>query len=431
MPRPTTALAALLLTAGLATAASPSASPDPRSLLVGDADLTKARDLVQKLGSDQYAEREEAERTLAQMGRLARAALLDGANNDASPEVRTRSQGLLPKATSLEMKARLEVFLADAEGKFEHDLAGWTQFRELVRTTQTVLGFPVRTDTSLDGAARTMFAELVAAPANRYLMFAIAGPQGELGSIAAARQQELYSQKFPRAVFVGGGVVRPPAARRDPSLPDVLALLLAEYEAGASFVPPQSAPISVLVQSAGVNQAIAAGDERGRVCRAVVSAWFRTRQNPVDQYTAMTLAQNLAMPEVACDLATRLLRNKAAMPNYRSMAATTLVRTGTAAHVPALEASMDDTGVAFTARRVVPGGKPGEIEANDIQIRDLSLVVGLLITKQNPEDYGFVDQYGKGAGGAAVNFNYTRYFVPEKKRDAAFAKWKEWREKNP
>lgn len=424
-------LAAVLFSAHLAAAASPSASPDPKSLLVPEADQEKARELIQKLGSEQYAEREEAERTLAQMGRLARTALLDAANNDASAEVRTRSQGLLPRATNLEMKARLEVFLADAEGKFEHDLAGWTQFRELVRTTQTVLGFPVRTDTSLDAAARTVFAELVAAPANRQLLFAVGGQQAELGALAAARQQELYSQKFPRAVFVGGGVVRPPAARRDPTLADVLTLLLAEYEAGASFVPPRSAPISGLVQAAGVSQAVAAGDERGRVCRAVLTAWFETRQDPMDQYNAMTLAGNIALPEVACDLATRLLRNKAAVPGYRSMAATTLVRTGTKAHLPALEGAFDDKTVAFTARRAVPG-KPGEIEAHDIQIRDLALVVGLLVTKQNPEDYGFVDQYGKGAGAAgAANFNYTRYFVPEAKRDAALAKWKEWRAANP
>ena len=430
MLRPTASLAAVLLAATVAAAAAPSASPDPKSLLVADGDQTRARELVQKLGSEQYAEREAAEQALAEMGRLARAALLDAVNNDASPEVRTRCQGLLPRATSLEMKARLEVFLADTDGKFDHDLAGWTQFRELVRTTHTVLGFPVRTDPALDGAARTMFAELVASPANRHLLFAIGGQQAELGSLAAARQQELYSQKYPRAVFVAGGVVRPPAARRDPSLADVVTLLLAQHQAGASFVPPRSAPISVLVTSAGLNQAINTGDARGRVCRAVLTAWFETRQDPMDQYNAMTLAGNLGMPEVSCDLATRLLRNKAAVASYRSMAATTLVRSGTKAHLPALEDAMDDKAVVFTVRRAAPG-KPGEIEANEIQLRDLALVVGLLITQQNPTDYGFVDQYGKGVGAGGANFNYTRFFIPEAKRDEAQAKWKEWRAKAP
>ena len=45
MLRPTAALAAVLLAAPLAAAASPSASPDPKSLLVPEADQEKAREL--------------------------------------------------------------------------------------------------------------------------------------------------------------------------------------------------------------------------------------------------------------------------------------------------------------------------------------------------------------------------------------------------
>src|SRR5436190_13092418 len=105
--------AVLLLIVGLAAAPStaapvdparpgtqPPASPDPKTLAVPDADLSKARQLVQQLGSEQFAERERAEETLAKMGRVARAALLEGANTDPSQEVRTRCQSLLPKATA-------------------------------------------------------------------------------------------------------------------------------------------------------------------------------------------------------------------------------------------------------------------------------------------------------------------------------------------
>ncbi|MBA4189243.1 MAG: hypothetical protein C0467_14700 [Planctomycetaceae bacterium] len=416
---------------GLATpapAVAPSPSPDPKSLIVTETELAKARDLVQKLGSEQYAEREEAELSLANMGRLARVALLDGANNDANAEVRSRCQGLLPKATTLEMKARLEVFLADADGKFEHDLAGWNQFRSIVRKEWTLLGHHIWSDRSLDKEARMVFAELISTPANRHILFAIGGQQSEIGSLAAARRQDLYSQKYPRVVVVGG-VGRRPNVQRDPTQADIITLLLAETQAGTSFIPPRSAPISILFQASGFYQAATAGNDRGKVIQSVASAWFDTRHDPLDMYYAMNLASNMGLPDQGSQLAIRLLQSKAAVASYRGMAATTLVRVGNKSHVPLLEKMMTDNTVVFTARKAV-AGKPGEVEAHDIQLRDIAVVVSLLISGQKPEDYGFVDQY-KGNGSPVTNYNYTRYYVPEGQRDAAMTKWKEWRAKNP
>src|SRR6187551_1104164 len=99
------ALFAILAPAGAAEPAPP-ANPDPKSLEIPQEELSKARELVQKLGSETYRDREEAERELSEMGRLARVALLDGVNLDPDPEVRARCTGLLPKAIHLEMKAR-------------------------------------------------------------------------------------------------------------------------------------------------------------------------------------------------------------------------------------------------------------------------------------------------------------------------------------
>ena len=53
------------------------------------------------------------------MGRFARPALIEGATGDPDPEVRARCHELLPRATAIEMKARLDAFLADADGKYE------------------------------------------------------------------------------------------------------------------------------------------------------------------------------------------------------------------------------------------------------------------------------------------------------------------------
>src|SRR5262245_4685498 len=65
-------LAVLVGFASPAVAAVPDkANPDPKSLAVPAEELSKARELVQKLGSEAFADREAAERDLAAMGRLA------------------------------------------------------------------------------------------------------------------------------------------------------------------------------------------------------------------------------------------------------------------------------------------------------------------------------------------------------------------------
>ena len=62
-----------------------------------------------------------------------------------------------------------------------------------------------------------------------------------------------------------------------------------------------------------------------------------------------------------------------------------------------------------------------------IEVRDAALAAALVITGQEPADYGF-DAFPKNNG---VNFSYVWAKIPEDKRKEAFEKWKAWREKNP
>src|SRR4051794_786648 len=104
---------AILLVCGvLGTAPAFGASPDPKDLTVSPEELSKARELVRKLGSDFYREREEAQAELGKMGRLARQAVAEGAATDADPEIRLRCSRLLPKASADDLKARIDTFLA-------------------------------------------------------------------------------------------------------------------------------------------------------------------------------------------------------------------------------------------------------------------------------------------------------------------------------
>ena len=91
------------------------------------------------------------------MGRFARPALSDAIATDSNPEIRFRCQRLLPKANALDLRARMDTFLADTEGQFQHDLPGWNQFRTAVGAERRVFGIPVRTDRALAQAADAAF----------------------------------------------------------------------------------------------------------------------------------------------------------------------------------------------------------------------------------------------------------------------------------
>src|SRR5205823_441033 len=130
----------------------------------------------------------------------------------------------------------------------------------------------------------------------------------------------------------------------------------------------------------------------------------------------------------ACRLAIRLFEAKGVQVFYRGNAAATLARLGGKEHIPVMEKAMADAGVLYTLRRPVPGKPTNEWETHDIQVRDVALAVALVLAGQNLDDYGFVDQH-KASGITGGAYTYTRYYLPEDKRQAAFDKWKEWRER--
>jgi hypothetical protein len=403
------------------------ANPDPKSLAISPEDLSRARALVQQLGSEQFLERERAEQALVGMGRLARPALLEAVNSDPNPEVRNRCSLLLPKANALDLKARLEVFLADVDGRYEHDLPGWNEFRAVIRNEWTLLGHVVWSDPSLDKPARAVFAELVASPENRALLLAANESRAELGQQVAARRQELYNQKVRRTTVVNGMVITSPV-RREPTTADLATLLFAESLVPSRFVP-RTAAMSTLLANSSFTRDVKESDAAARVYRAIATAWLESRQDPVEMYQAMTIARSFNLPDQTVRLAVRLLNDRGATPSYRGLAATQLAQVGTKEHIPLMEKLMQETTVLTTvARSVVKDGR-NEIQRFEIQVRDVGLAVSVLLSGQKLEDYGFVDLIANPGG--VATYSYTRQYLPEDKREAAFRKWAEWRAKNP
>lgn len=391
---------AITLTALLAGAAA-DASPDPKDLAIPPAEQAKARDLVGKLASENFDEREDAQDDLGKMGRLALPALLDGLANHPSPEVRFRCQTLLPQAASLDLKARLDTFLADTGGKFEHDMPGWNEFRKLTGGGPT---------------ARAVFVDLLADQGNRDLVLGVGGQPSELGKAVAARKQEMYYWRFPRPVNGRPRVAKTATAA------DVLALMFAESQAEAKYVP-RTVSSTVVYAANDFTAAAADAGEKGKVYRAVVRGWVESREDALSLNLAISTATNLNMTAEAARAAGRLVTLKGATAFYRAQAAMTVARLGAKDQLPALEKAFADESVLRTFR-VAPAGNQEVIQ---VQLRDIALVAALLLTGQDPGDYGFTAT-NKAEG---MRLSYSNWRVAEEKRKAAFEKWAAWRAKHP
>ena len=283
----------------------------------------------------------------------------------------------------------------------------------------------------LDKPARSVFAEMISSQPNRQIMMAVNGPRSELASIASARRQELYSQKFPRNMVRGGRVAAPSnTVRRDPTVDDIATLLFVESLVPSRFVP-RAASVASLITASGFTSAARDTNERGQVYLALASAWIDSRTEPIDMYQTMTIAENLGLTGQGCRLGIKLLNTSGAVGSYRGMAATNLARMGSKEHIPLLEKALADSTVAYTIRENRAVQAINELATHDVQVKDMALAVGVVLSGQKLEDYGFVDNFHTSGGIAGNTYSYSRYYIPDAKRDEMHKKWKAWRAKNP
>src|SRR5262245_13908089 len=107
-------LGALLLSSSVVHSAEPS-QPSVQP------DAARASELVLQLADPRFKVRDAAAREIKKLGRLAKPALLEGMKSK-DPEVWSRCTQLLPEVLALDLKARVDAFLADTEGKQKHEL---------------------------------------------------------------------------------------------------------------------------------------------------------------------------------------------------------------------------------------------------------------------------------------------------------------------
>ena len=381
-------------------------SPDPATLAIPADQLAKARILVRQLGSETYQQREQANRELRKMGRLALPILAEILASEQDPEIRLRCELLLPRAEAEDLKVRVDAFLADDQGKFQHDLPGWSKF-------QAILGE--------DRSTRELFAELLKQRDFHDLLIATEKSPEELGRAIVARREQIQLRMNPRFPVPGG------VRQTMPSLPEVALLLFCESlisEKDAPFVTPQFHVSNFLHQPPG-REAASGNGPFGPGFRRLTIHWLDTRDGVNSINTAMNLAQNLNLGAAEVTKhAARMLTAPNSQPWNRANAACLIAAYKGREYLPTLIKLFTDDVILIRANNQFP----------DIQVRDVVLAMALLLTEQDPKSYGF--EIANKNPQARYNVTAFRFRddqdqTADDKRNAAFKKWSEWYSKQP
>jgi hypothetical protein len=364
------------------SAGAPSANPnDPSS-----PEFKRAADLIHQLGSGRFSVREAAARQLVEMGRSARAALQVGLH-DADPEVADRCRRLLPQAALADLQLRVDSFLADKEGKQEHDLPGWDRFQKLM---------------GKDKEGRELFGEML--KTNAELFVALELDPKNFPDKYAVRCQELTSLMI---------APQPGGARAQPKPTDLATVFFFGAEPDTARAIRNNQLLGNLLWQPAFQNTLRNGPA-AEPFKKLFLAWMeqRTDANSVNQCLAMV--QQLNMKE-GVNFAARVMKNKDMNAYVRAQAATLLGKMGGKEHIALLEGLLDDE------TQVSNFNFNGQLGTT--QMRDVGLAMIIHLSGQKPQEFGF--EFLKSQGGTISSYHYLG-FADDKERSAARQKWKEW-----
>lgn len=432
--------AALFVCAALVVVPARGASPDPKDLAVTPEEQSKARELVRRMGGDSYRDREDAQSELAKMGRRAKSVLTEAAITETDPEIRARALRLLPKSEADDLKARVDTFLEDKDGKFEHNLPGLRTFRGALGT---------------GSKARELYVEILKSPYNMDMFAAMDRGHVEGGRAVSDRRNTLYSDMIQRNV-VGGTRSTP---TKQPSLADIAAVLLAESEIPHEFIPKttiqwqQVSGVMLFNQSASMT-AINGSGPHAEVYKVLAGRWLASRSDPMDlaQLVYQLGSGNLRQFPETQPLLRRIVLLDTVQGYAKGQALNFLVQQrgkDEAAFLKAIvrnEVRVGDYPEAFkkgeNPDKVVPVGadamvtqvwfqrnpNAGAAEMHTVTMRDVALAYMVTQAGQNMKDYGFETAPNQNFNPTPAGFGQYA-FTSEEKRQAAFVKFGWWQMK--
>lgn len=377
-------LGALLLSNSVVLSAEPSQpAADPT------ADTVRARELVRDLADPKFKVRENAAREIKKLGRHAKPALLEGMKS-TDPEVWSRCTQLLPEVLALDLKARVEAFLADTEGKQKHELPMMERFQKFAGN---------------EPPARKLYAEMV--KSNAEFLEACELEPKKAGEKYNLRGMELFQQL--NQPWSGKG------ARPQLNVPDLAAVLLigADPEVGKVQANPNFAPVSNLIWQQPFQNALRSG-EQAVPFRKLFFAWAEQRNDANSISQVLSVIQGINMKE-GLDFASKVMKMKDTQMWTRAQAMTCVGKMGDKDHVPAFEALFDDKTQVTV------------IQWNNVnittQMNDIALAMAVHLSGQKHKEYGFDALQTQPE--MLWAYHYLG-FSTEEKRTAAFKKYQDW-----
>jgi hypothetical protein len=375
-------------------------------------DQIKAEQLVRTLGDRSYKAREKAAHELLQMGKSAFVALQMGLQ-DNDPEVRNRCRLLWPRAFDLDLHARVDDFLADTDGKKNHDLPGWERYRKLVGDST---------------AARELFAKMVRA-------------EGRMMEQAEHHPEDFAPEKLAARCQLMQQLVNNPRAdlRINAGEGEYAQVLFLSSNPKIPSTQQSCQLVGNVLYQPMLQRAITSG-EHADILKKLVIAFFErhVEESPNVIYQMNSVAMQVNMKELL-DPALKVAVNPKVLVNARATALTLVGRLGTKEHIARLEPIVADNtlvGNFVLNIRVVPaanppGGVPGGVVNNQvrsvIQLGDVALAMVIHLNGQKPGDFGYDN--------VKANPNYLNSyaylgFSDDAARAEARRKWKEWLDKN-
>jgi len=365
--------------------------PSPKGANSGGSKANVER-LIKQLGDPSFTVRENATQSLAELGILAQQGLKRALVNP-DLEIRMRAHRVLLKSLQSEFAAKIAAFISDVDGKEEHDLPGWTQFRKAIGS---------------DRNARILFAEML----RRESAILEAFDTGKnLEPVLSQRLTELRPGN--RIGQVNGPQKAHPAT--------LATMLFVAAESKLATNTTLFSQFYSLLNYSATKQAIQ-GSQHNDMIMKTLSQLVLKETSKTSHYYPIMLTLNYDMKTTGLTLGRRLLKSRPTSFSTTQYAAIAVARFGDQTDISLLAPYLTNVSVCHTWSN--PQIQPGVIKT---QVRDVILALLIHMTKQDHKDYGFELLRTTPT---TLFHTYTCGFTKEEKREAAQAKWKTWYEKN-
>lgn len=343
------------------------------------------RRLLDQLGDEQYSIREQAAEKLLRLGPPAVAVLQTGRKHP-DREVRYRCERILLLITQQDFELKLTAFLRDAGSGKSSDLPGWEAYRSSYGDTRD---------------SRLLFVEMQRAEPE--LLAALDRGPGAAIDLLVTRVQEFQRSLQGQNAEIPTG--------------SMASLLHVAVKARAESNLAAGQQLYSLCHQPSFRNAIASGIHK-ELLRKMLGEWI-VRGDDNLAYMGIMLAMQYEMKE-GIGPAEKIMKNQGSQPYIRQYAILMLARLGGPEHLPLLEACLTD-------ERSIGTWQIQNVNINT-QVRDVALASLVLLTKQQPKDYGF----------ERLQTNPQQLFSPitagfesADARAQAVKKWREYREKMP